>query len=671
MRAVCESCGAVQPADWAAGDRCTSCGEPVRREQRCHWCARYTPAGRFCRSCGAETVADAHYAAARMLKAAGVDQFSIVERLASFDAGRIEHLTRLYQRQAALVARRVDDLAWVESHLVGSGWARELDDRLTALLPIDEADVESVLGHPEPPIDLRADDRVGAPMGRTDDDVARMRRLAASDEDPTATLAAVALVRCAWWSGPSEVTAAESALADPDRRIADEAALAFGHWRARFAARELVPRRRLVAALGECTNRVEADLALALLGEGPPVDRAQLADADPDRAFTAALALVDVERLRPALRDPDRRRAAALVLATAGHAGALTGALSSIGSLGDDTLAEVLDELHRHREPYPVLRNELWTVARGADAAARRAASLLVTIGRPEDAIPLLELDDSMSAVQDVIQRMPIEGPDLVEACRWLVDRGRFAPSQYGVSTLAETGRIPDDFIPSVWSRAADDTQRADLLRVAEEQLLARRDERLHAFVLGVVFAPHGSVSAKVREDAWWSLLRWYGREEYASKGPLVLAVEPIERFFADGVPGFVERFLGVLLDPSTDEHLTLAECLGDLLRYSPEEGLPGLVGADALPVGGQASGSAAGPVQLPVAERLIAGVATLLGDVSRRQGLRGDAVRFLEQLARAVPALRDRCLATLAPHGRGDLEFDVTTTMERMREGR
>ena len=52
MRAVCEGCGAVQPHDWKAGDLCGACGQAVRRDVRCFWCAKWTPQGRFCRACG-------------------------------------------------------------------------------------------------------------------------------------------------------------------------------------------------------------------------------------------------------------------------------------------------------------------------------------------------------------------------------------------------------------------------------------------------------------------------------------------------------------------------------------------------------------------------------------------------------------------------------------------
>ena len=56
MRAICESCARPQPLDWRAGDHCVWCGQAVRREVRCFWCANWTPAVKFCRTCGAATV---------------------------------------------------------------------------------------------------------------------------------------------------------------------------------------------------------------------------------------------------------------------------------------------------------------------------------------------------------------------------------------------------------------------------------------------------------------------------------------------------------------------------------------------------------------------------------------------------------------------------------------
>src|SRR5512146_1609966 len=96
QRAVCEKCGEVQPRDSEAAAACVACGAPVRAEARCAWCARWTPQSRFCRGCGAEIVPSQDYGAARMLKAAGVDRFSILKRLHELDPAQVESFAQIY-----------------------------------------------------------------------------------------------------------------------------------------------------------------------------------------------------------------------------------------------------------------------------------------------------------------------------------------------------------------------------------------------------------------------------------------------------------------------------------------------------------------------------------------------------------------------------------------------
>src|SRR5580658_3555380 len=108
MRAVCEACARPQPPDWKPGDLCVHCGQAVRPDVRCFWCARTGPAAKYCRHCGAAVVDHAQYGAARMLKDAGADRFSIPKMLVEFDPDQIENFTRIYQRQAAVAACHVD-----------------------------------------------------------------------------------------------------------------------------------------------------------------------------------------------------------------------------------------------------------------------------------------------------------------------------------------------------------------------------------------------------------------------------------------------------------------------------------------------------------------------------------------------------------------------------------
>src|SRR5689334_17305260 len=102
MRALCDSCSQPQPVDWRAGDLCVWCGQAVREEARCFWCAKWTPVAKFCRCCGAATVPADLYGAARMLKDAGTDRFTVPRMLLDLEAEQIENFTRIYQRHAAV-----------------------------------------------------------------------------------------------------------------------------------------------------------------------------------------------------------------------------------------------------------------------------------------------------------------------------------------------------------------------------------------------------------------------------------------------------------------------------------------------------------------------------------------------------------------------------------------
>src|ERR1700728_4449464 len=135
MRALCESCSRPQPLDWHAGDLCVWCGQAVRRETRCFWCVKWTPAAKFCRTCGAATVDGSLYGAARMLKDAGSDRFSIPRQLTEFDPDQIENFTRIFQEQAAVAENHVEQVAFLERILEQKHWSAALDEALAPELP--------------------------------------------------------------------------------------------------------------------------------------------------------------------------------------------------------------------------------------------------------------------------------------------------------------------------------------------------------------------------------------------------------------------------------------------------------------------------------------------------------------------------------------------------------
>ncbi len=167
-----------------------------------------------------------------------------------------------------------------------------------------------------------------------------------------------------------------------------------------------------------------------------------------------------------------------------------------------------------------------------------------------------------------------------------------------------------------------------------------------------MVFVPLASASAFARNEAWWVLLRWYGRTEYGSKGPLALDAQVLARYFDGGVPEFVARLLVVVRDEGSSEHLALQEYVGTLLRYSPEAGLPTITAHRAA------------------FSQLTEGLLLVLGDPSRRLSLRCDIVRFFENNVRADRTMLDHVVTLLTPFAAGDLEFEVSTTIDRLRGG-
>jgi len=134
----CQSCEAAQPKEWQAGQLCVQCGGTVREEKRCGWCACWTPKGKFCRECGSGLIDDDHFGAARMLKQAGVDQFTLPERLQAMEPEQIQHFQRLYQKHYAIVIRFLDEVDRCQQDLVQQHFSAELESELVKQLPYDE-----------------------------------------------------------------------------------------------------------------------------------------------------------------------------------------------------------------------------------------------------------------------------------------------------------------------------------------------------------------------------------------------------------------------------------------------------------------------------------------------------------------------------------------------------
>jgi hypothetical protein len=574
-------------------------------------------------------VTDELYAPARMLKAAGVDQFSIAGKLTGLDSDHVEHLTRMYQKQAVVVGRHVDDLRFVERHLIGRGWSDALDDDLTAQLPMDEESLK--------PLDT------SLPKMLIDDPADRMRALILSTPFRlTSILAAVAVIRNGWLTHGDQADLAEQALGSDDLQLNDEAALAFGHWRTLHLPMRMVNDFQLIDALTKCTRRADAAIALRLLGQDDEVDSALLASSDPDQAFAAALALGAIDPLRAALQDPQRRYAAACSLARNNHEVLLTNTLTEIDN--EDQLESLIGLLYSKKRAMPELRDTLWQLASEKKQLRSYALGIIVHEQRGEDASRMINLDPTdTSMVQSVLQKMGLNETELTEVSRQLVLNKRFRISQYGVADLAQNGKLSDDFIPSVWSLADDDEQRIELLRFVREQLSARGNEGLMKFVIHIVL---GGYDFEVRSQAWNSLPRESHRN---SDQPLMINEESINRLFGT-VPDFLDRFAALLGDPRLGDYVLLFDPVEQILNYSPTEQLGSVtVHEDAF-------------------ERFFAFLAAFLR-TDARQGLRVSSVRFLEHVGQADPAWIDRVIALFKQFEGTDLEFECQTAANRLED--
>ena len=547
MRATCEACGELQPPDWKPGEQCVHCGRAVRRDVRCFWCAKRTPLAKFCRGCGAAVVEETLYGAARMLKDAGTDRFTIPKMLRELEPDQIENFSRIYQRHAVAVARHVDEVRFLERFLFQKTFSAALEDDLVPQLPWADEALARLSAPPLPP----------------GDDRATVRTIGESSPFPVSRqLAALARVRLDDWKALDE---AHSILGSGDAALRAEAALAVSGWRVRSAYGRFRREERLVEELERSTFRLPAAVRLGLIGRGDPdLLREALASPDRETAFAAALALGDVDRLRAALGGDDLEKIAAgqkLI-----ELGVIQVVEEPIRKSPIEVQRELVESLVRRKEPAPEMAGTLLEIVEttGDKTLRERAARVLC---RRLDPAMALRIARAAKGERYIFQSLLSEDaalpPETVsELGAFLVENAFFTMSQYGLKEAGERGALPDAFVPARFGRA-DGKTRQELLRLAEAQLGARQDEGLHRFVMNVVFGPY---DAETRAAAWWCLSRGYRHGgDPRGEGPLRLAVAPLTRFF--GSPeAFAPKLAAVLRDPATLKEVGLYEFLAHLL---------------------------------------------------------------------------------------------------------
>lgn len=551
MRARCEGCGEAQPADWKSGDLCSTCGKSVRHEIRCYWCAKWVPAAKFCRSCGAGRVEDRLFGAARMLKEAGTDRFSIPQKLLEFDGEQIENFSRIYQRHAIAVARHVDEVRFLEGFLHQRHWSAELEERLIPQLPWNEETLAQMSG----------------PSPRGEGLPAILEIQQNTPFEVTRILAALARVRL---GDGGAFEAVRSALFGGDPSLRHEAALALARWPiwARFGKlRDL--ERPLLEILEASSFKVEAAVGLGLLGrQNPERLREALDSRDSEVAFGAALVLGDIDRLRSALQGD------ALQQSVAGNKliqlGVLEPVVGRIKISPLEVQRDLVDSLLRRKEPAPEAASTLLEIIEGTrDPALRERAARLVCRELPPDwAIRIARAAAGDRAIFQSLLRAE-QPPSTLEALAdFMVNAGLFTLSQYGLPEVAEEGKLPASFVPTRFL-SVPRTVQLELLRFAELQLRNRQDESLHRFILNVVFGPF---DGEIRAAAWWVLHRGYREQgDPRGEGPLRLQKASILRFF-ESLPQFLEKLSAVLRDRGTLKQVGVYEFVAHLLSTADGE---------------------------------------------------------------------------------------------------
>jgi hypothetical protein len=569
MRALCEACARPQPVDWKPGGICIHCGQAVRREARCFWCVKWTPAaGKYCRTCAAAVVEDRLFGAARMLKDAGVDRFGVPKMLADLDLEQIENFTNIYQRHAAAMNRHVDHVRFLETFLQHKGWSERLEDELIAELPWPEERLKEL----SPPLDP-AEFPVAGRRSRAE--CLAYARAIASVSPLLLTRTLVPLVRLMLedWQVHRD---AHNTVFTSDPLMKGEAALALTDWRVVYGPGILADRYVLIDALRVCPFKFPSALHLALMGdEGAQVPPEALVSDDPDVAFTAALASGDIGRLIAAERDSDplKRYVAAYRLIKLGE---FTGVGEVLRQAGAAHQLDLLRQVGYEKKPAPALREVFYELLESSpEREIRDAASDRIRqCWQPGDTMRIARHAQGDSRVyQGLLQTSTIPPEELVLLCEHLLHEGKFRVDQWGMPDVAKEGRLPPSFVPLHWPNANEAT-RVEMCKFAETQLENYADENLHRFLVSIVF---GNDEFAVLQQAWTSLYRWYGRSDHTRMGPLRIEAESLQRFFGS-VLAFVPiltRFLGNGLAGPILHDLFAREPLAKLLRYADPNVLP------------------------------------------------------------------------------------------------
>ena len=530
--------------------------------------------------------------------------------------------------EAEREATKYKQVEFLETFLARKAWSEELDDTLAKELPW-------------PPDQLA---KMRAAAQRIGEHLAGMEKVRTiGDASPfrtTRLLAVIARITLEDWTALND---APVMLDNPDASIRTEMALALSDWRTLFGPG--LPsscRRDVLDELRRYPLRATASVRLALLGEptGEPF---------PPGDFATALAENDVDFLSAVmlqLDDASRQCAAAQRLI---QLGVLAPIAPFLRFAPAERQLELMGQLDRRRKPLPELREALFALAEnGAAPEVRQCACNLLCYGCPPDeALRVARAGRGEFRVYQTLLQKALLPPSAIEEFgEFLLQRGEFKMSQYGISDIAKQGRMPPDFVPRHWLDAGSET-RIELLKFAEVQLCEYGDEGLHRFVVDVAFTP---VDVKVQSQAWSGLYRWYNTFGYPRHRPLKVSAESIARFFGSARQ-FVIRFAEFLQAREILDQSLHRDEIARFLSYPDSSALQGI---------------AASPREaLSLAETLTGVMLDYEVDFTLRLACT-DFVGFLG----AADALREPVAELLIQVRGTDLNLQSQRALERMADG-
>ncbi len=633
MRLFCESCQQPQPPQARRGEHCVHCGVIARREQRCYWCLSHTPEGKFCRKCGAATIADHLFGAARMLKDAGVDRFSIARQLAEMDPEQVDTFSSIYAQHAAVMYRHVDQVAAAQPYLVMRHWAREIENELLAQLPWPDKRLDELR---LPPVALEGLE-----------ELRWIREHAVFHQ--TRMLATLALAVAT--GDPKLVkTVYREIYTDGDDRLRQEAALALTHWRTFHGTDNLWDhldiRYRDVWEDVQRAPSSKAQRARLMMVGLEAVAPDVLEDRDLDVAFMAAIGTKMPERLANAASSTDdtKRFVAAKLLIAWGAGERASQALLQASA---DHQYRLLRELARERKPVQGLKRALFEILESTthDELRRLAGEALARDCQPRDAAELYRLTGGhRTVVQSLLQQGNLPAETLRDLCQAQVDSGGFSAEQWGMKDIAVEGRMPPGFVPKAFVNA-DGPMRLQLLRFAEQQMMAYNPPGLRTFVVSVAF---GSFGPEPAADAWAVLQR-----SHPQTGPQIEKAVPFTAAFAAEHFGSMENMLRAVtrllsMPEEVLSHYAMRDNAANLLRYA-EDGISQHI--------------AAHPKEALQLEKALIRVAENSGLC---RSLRGDAVLFLGTMAEDKKS-RERIRSVLSRLDKTDLRASTMLALERL----